>query len=420
MHRRFLPLFVLISLAALDSPARSADPRPWVTANLESLVQLYRHLHQTPELSTHEEKTAQRMAQELKALGAEVHTGIGGHGVVGFLKNGEGPTVMVRCDMDALPVTENTQLVYASKVRVKDDKGAETGVMHACGHDIHMTNLVGVARYLAAHKDQWKGTAMFSASRPRSAAKGPGRCSRPDCSRNFQKPDYALALHCDSKTAAGKVGYRAGYALANVDSVDITVRGRGGHGAYPHTTIDPIVLAARLILDLQTIVSREIKPTEPCVITVGSIHGGTKHNIIADTCHLELTVRSYTDEVRKQLLDGIKRKAKAVAAGSERPGADRDRLRRHARHVQQRPARGSPAPDAAEVRGQGKRSPRPRRRWGARTSANTAARACPASCSGWGQSMRSGSPATSVSTRSPRRSIRPSSIRTRKQRSPPA
>jgi hippurate hydrolase len=299
--------------------ARPADPRPWITANLDSLIQLYRHLHQTPELSSHEEKTAQRMAQELKSLGMEVHTNIGGHGVVGLLKNGDGPTAMLRCDLDALPVTENTQLVYASKVRVKDDKGLETGVMHACGHDIHMTNLVGVARYLAGHKDEWKGTAMFLCQPAEERGEGARKMLGAGLFTKIKKPDYALALHVDSRTPTGKIGYRAGYALANVDSVDITVRGRGGHGAYPHTTIDPIVLAARLILDLQTIVSREVKPTEACVITVGSIHGGTKHNIIGDTCHLELTVRSYSDEVRKQLLDGIKRKANAVAAGADAP-----------------------------------------------------------------------------------------------------
>ena len=316
---RLTVLLITGAFLVFIPPTRAADPLPWVTANLESLIQLYRHLHQTPELSLHEEKTSQRMAQELKDVGAEVHTLSGSFGVVGLLKNGPGPTVMVRCDMDALPVVEETQLVYASKVRVKDDKGSETGVMHACGHDIHMTNLVGVARYLAQHKDQWSGTAMFVCQPAEERGEGARKMLEAGLFTKFPKPDYALALHCDSKTATGKVGFKAGYALANVDSVDITVRGRGGHGAYPHTTIDPIVIAARLILDLQTIVSREIKPTEPGVITVGSIHGGTKHNIIADTCQLELTVRSYSDDVRKHLLDGIRRKANAAAASSGAP-----------------------------------------------------------------------------------------------------
>jgi hippurate hydrolase len=310
---------LVASIVALASPARAADVQSWVAANLESLIQLYRHLHQTPELSLHEEQTSERMAKELKDIGAEVHTRVGSFGVVGLLKNGAGPTVMVRCDMDALPVIEETQLVYASKVRVKDDKGLETGVMHACGHDIHMTNLIGVARYLAQHKDQWRGTAILVCQPAEERGEGARKMLAAGLFTRFPKPDYALALHCDSKTATGKVGFKAGYALANVDSVDITIRGRGGHGAYPHTTIDPIVIAARLVLDLQTIVSREIKPTEPSVITVGSIHGGTKHNIIGDTCQLELTVRSYSDDVRKHLLDAIRRKANAAAASSGAP-----------------------------------------------------------------------------------------------------
>jgi amidohydrolase len=318
MRRYALPVMFSLLFSVVAS-ARAADPAAWTNDHLDGLVELYRHLHQTPELSMHEDVTSQHMAKELKDLGAEVHTGVGGYGVVGLLKNGNGPTVMVRCDMDALPVIEETQLVYASKVRVKDDKGQETGVMHACGHDIHMTNLVGVGRYLAQHKDQWRGTVMLICQPAEERGEGARKMLAAGLFTRFPKPDFALALHCDSKTPTGKVGYRAGYALANVDSVDITVRGRGGHGAYPHTTIDPIVIAARLVLDLQTLVSREIKPTEPSVVTIGSIHGGTKHNIIADTCHLELTVRSYSDDVRKHLLDGIRRKANAAAASAAAP-----------------------------------------------------------------------------------------------------
>jgi hippurate hydrolase len=191
--------------------------------------------------------------------------------------------------------------------------------MHACGHDVHMTNLIGVARYLAANKDRWQGTAMFVCQPAEEMGDGAKKMIEAGLFSKIAKPKYALALHCDSKTPTGKVGYKAGYALANVDSVDITIRGRGGHGAYPHTTIDPVVQAARLVLDLQTIVSREIKPTEPSVITVGSIHGGTKHNIIAETCELQLTVRSYSEEVRRQLLAAIKRKALAAAASAGAP-----------------------------------------------------------------------------------------------------
>jgi hippurate hydrolase len=283
------------------------------------LTTLYKEFHANPEVSFHEKETARRLAAQLKEAGAEVTTGVGGHGVVAIIKNGEGPTVMVRTDLDALPVTEETNLVYASKVKVESADGSETGVMHACGHDIHMTNLVGVARFLAANKDQWQGTLMLIGQPAEERGAGARAMLDGGLFKRFTKPDFALALHVDSMLVAGKTGYRAGYALANVDSVDITVRGRGGHGAYPHATIDPIVEAARLVLDLQTIVSREVKPTEPAVITVGSIHGGTKHNIIGDDCHLQLTVRSYTPEVRKQLHDAIRRKALAAAQSSGAP-----------------------------------------------------------------------------------------------------
>jgi hippurate hydrolase len=282
------------------------------------LVELYRHFHSHPELSFFEKETAARLAKELRDVGGEVTEGVGGTGVVGVLKNGAGRTVLVRTDLDALPVTEQTGLAYASQVKVASDAG-ETGVMHACGHDIHITNLIGVARWFAAHKDKWKGTLIFIGQPAEERGSGAKKMLEDGLFTRFPKPDYCLALHVDSELATGKVGVRGGYALANTDSVDITLIGKGGHGAYPHTTIDPIVQAAQLVLSLQTIVSREIKPLEPCVITVGSIHGGTKHNIIGNDCHLQITVRSYTDEVRKQLHDGIVRRAKAVAAGAGAP-----------------------------------------------------------------------------------------------------
>jgi len=221
--------------------------------------------------------------------------------------------------MDALPVLEETGLPYASQVRVRDDHGATVGVMHACGHDMHMTNLVGAVRYLASHRQEWRGTlvAIFQPAEERGA--GAKAMIEAGLLAKFPRPHFAIAMHVAPDMPAGNVGYRAGYAQANVDSVDITVQGRGGHGAYPHTTIDPIVIAARLVLDLQTIVSREIKPIEPAVITVGSIHGGTKHNIIGGTCHLQLTVRSYSPEVRRQLLDAIRRKSLAAAASANAP-----------------------------------------------------------------------------------------------------
>jgi hippurate hydrolase len=191
--------------------------------------------------------------------------------------------------------------------------------MHACGHDVHITCLIGVARYLAANKDRWAGTAMFIGQPAEERGSGAKAMLDDGLFAEFKKPDYALALHVDAELPTGQLGYRAGYALANTDSIDITMKGKGGHGAYPHTTIDPVVLAAHLVLDLQTIVSREIAPIDPAVVTVGSIHGGTKHNVIGDTCHLQITVRSYKDEVRKHLHAAIKRKAAAVAAGAGAP-----------------------------------------------------------------------------------------------------
>jgi hippurate hydrolase len=312
---------LIAAALGLAAPLAAADPQKWLreSEQVPALVELYKELHQAPELSLHEMRTAARLADELRKVGIEVTTQAGGHGVVGLLKNGTGPTVMLRTDLDGLPIVEETQLPYASKVKTTDETGAEVGVMHACGHDIHITNLIGVARYLAANKSAWQGTVMFIGQPAEEFGSGARLMLDAGLFKKFPRPDYALALHVDSTLAAGRVGYRAGYSLANVDSVDITLKGRGGHGAFPHTTIDPIVEAARLVLDLQTIVGREIKPTEPAVITVGSIHGGTKHNIIGDTCHLQLTVRSYSDKVRKHLLAAIRRKALATAASSGAP-----------------------------------------------------------------------------------------------------
>ncbi len=315
----WLTLGFIAAVLAFSAVARAEKPSRWVADNLDELVSLYRHLHQHPELSFQEEQTAKRLADELRLLGIEVTANIGGHGVVGILNNGTGPTLMLRADMDALPVVEETGLVYASQVRVASTDGTSVGTMHACGHDIHMTNLVGVARYLAANKSAWQGTVMFVFQPAEERGAGAKSMLEDGLFERFKKPDFALALHVDSTLATGKLGYRAGFALANVDSVDITMYGRGGHGAYPHTTVDPIVQSAQLIVDLQSIVSREIAPIEPAVITVGSIHGGTKHNIIGNECHLQLTVRSYAEEVRKHLLAAIERKAKAVAVSFRAP-----------------------------------------------------------------------------------------------------
>jgi hippurate hydrolase len=231
---------------------------------------------------------------------------------------------MLRADMDALPVAEETNLPYASKVRTTDARGATVPVMHACAHDLHMTNLVGVARYLAAHRERWSGTVVFLFQPAEETGAGAEAMLTDGLLDRIPRPHFAVALHVASDLATGKINYRPGYALANVDSMDIVIKGRGGHGASPETTIDPIVIAARLILDLQTIVSREVKPIDPAVVTVGSIHGGFKHNIISDECRLQLTLRSLTPEVRTQLQDAVRRKALAAAAsaGASEPSVE--------------------------------------------------------------------------------------------------
>jgi hippurate hydrolase len=304
------------------SPAHAAAVRDKVAADCPSLEDLYKHLHAHPDLSYHEQKSAARMAKELRELGFTVTEHVGGHGVVGVLKNGDGPTVLVRTDLDALPVVEATGLPYASKVTARDKDGNEVGVMHACGHDMHMTCWVGTARVLAALKDHWRGTLVFIGQPAEEVGAGARSMLDGGLFTNFPRPDYALALHCDSFQPHGTVAFTEGLALANVDSVDILVKGKGGHGSAPHTTIDPIVLAARIILDLQTLVSRETNPTDPAVVSVGSIHGGAKHNVIPNEVKLKITVRSTKDAVRKQLLDGIKRVAEAAAAGARAPAPE--------------------------------------------------------------------------------------------------
>jgi hippurate hydrolase len=312
----FLVMLIGISTVRADKPVAAED---WIDAEYPKLLELYHWLHQNPELSFQEKETAAKLAELWRADGYEVTTKVGGHGIVGLLKNGDGPTVMLRTDLDALPVTEQTQLPYASTKRVEIAGGGTTGVMHACGHDIHMTNLVGTARYLAQHKDQWSGTLMLIGQPAEERGAGARAMLADELFTRFPKPDFAVALHTSDNKPAGTVALMPGYALANVDSVDITVKGRGGHGSAPHTTIDPVIQAAELIVSLQTIVSREVKPTEPAVVTVGSIHGGTKHNIIGNDCHLQLTVRSYSDRIRNQVLSAIDRKAKAIAQGYGAP-----------------------------------------------------------------------------------------------------
>ena len=280
---------------------------------------LYRDLHQHPELSNKEQETAAKLASGLRQLGYEVTTGVGGTGVVGVLKNGPGPTVMLRTELDALPVTEATGLPFASTVRTKDGSGAEVGVMHACGHDVHMAAWMSTARVMAGDRSRWSGTLVLVGQPAEELIAGAKAMLKDGLFTRFPKPDYALAVHDDARLPAGVVGYHAGPILTNADSVDITVFGRGGHGARPEATVDPVVLAARIVLALQTIVSRENSPFDPAVITVGTIHGGTKNNIIPDEVKLQLTVRSFTQPVRERLLAAIRRNVKAEAAAADAP-----------------------------------------------------------------------------------------------------
>ena len=302
----------LVLLLALASPIDVMALEP-------SLQALYRELHRAPELSNHETKTAARMATELRAVGAEVTTGVGGHGVVGVLRGGAGPTLLLRTDLDALPVREETGLPYSSRVTTKDDDGKTVSVMHACGHDLHMTAWIGAARWLGANKSRWRGTLVFVGQPAEERGTGAARMLAAGLYQRFPRPDHALALHISAELPAGAVGLVAGYALASVDSVDVTIHGRGGHGAYPHKAVDPVVIAARVVMALQTLVSRENNPLDPAVVTVGSIHGGAKHNVIPDEVRLQLTVRSYADPVRRALIAGIRRIAEAEASAAGAP-----------------------------------------------------------------------------------------------------
>jgi amidohydrolase len=331
---RFCYFSPAIILMVLVGPAPAAEPdkdklkgrtgevEKRLGAEFESLQALYKSLHAHPELSLQEEKSSARLAKELRDAGFEVTEKVGGYGVVGVLKNGPGPTVLVRTDMDALPVTEATGLPYASKERARDKAGNEVGVMHACGHDMHMTCFTGTARVLASMKDRWSGTLVFIGQPAEEIGTGARLMLEAGLFKKFPKPDYCLALHCDPNHPHGHVSFTEGLALANVDSVDILVKGMGGHGAAPHTTVDPVVLSARIILDLQTIVSRETNPTDPVVVTVGSIHGGTKHNIIPNEVKLQVTVRTTKDATRKHTLEAIERIAKAAAKGANAPEPD--------------------------------------------------------------------------------------------------
>lgn len=314
-----------VSAAALILPGRvgAGAPLPPSLSGLDavypSLDALYRDLHQNPELSLHEEKTAAKLAARLRALGFEVTEHVGGAGIVGVLRNGSGPTLLVRTELDALPVQEATGLPYASTVTSKDAAGTAVPVMHACGHDVHMTSWIGAAALLANTRGNWRGTLLFVGQPAEEIGQGAKLMVADGLFKRFPHPDFSIAIHDSGFYAAGEVAIVSGFTMANVDMVDITIYGKGGHGALPQLTVDPVVIAAQTVMALQTIVAREVNPLDPAVVTVGSIHGGTKHNVIPDEVKLQLTVRSYKPEVQKQILTAIERIAKAEAAGARAP-----------------------------------------------------------------------------------------------------
>lgn len=297
----------LLMASCLSAPLLANDIRQEVAGDYAYLEKLFVDFHKNPELSFRETRTAGKIADELKALGFEVTTGVAGTGVVAKLKNGDGPLVMVRADMDGLPVRENTGLEYQSTVTQTDMNGNEMPVMHACGHDMHVTSLIGTARRLVAHKDEWSGTLMLVGQPAEEVISGAKAMIKDDIFKRFGVPDYALALHVAAGVPAGKVVYKPGIMFSSSDSVHITVHGVGTHGASPHQGKDPIVIGAQIVNALQTLVSREISPLSPGVVTVGTFHAGTKNNIISDEAKLTLTVRSNDEEVRHKLLQGIKR-----------------------------------------------------------------------------------------------------------------
>ncbi len=319
------PLRLVIACLTLATSAAQAVAPVDSKAPLDSqeLMAHYRYLHSHPELSLQEEKTAAYLAKQLTAMGFEVSTGIGGHGLVARLENGDGPTLMYRADMDGLPIPEDTGLPFASQATGVIPSGDEVPVMHGCGHDVHMTVLLGVASEMMARRDDWQGTLLLVGQPAEELGAGAQAMLEDGLYQRFGVPDANLALHVNATLPVGQIGYVSGYALANVDEVDITVYGRGGHGAYPHTTRDPVVMAAQIVLGLQTIISREVSPLDSAVITVGSIHGGTKHNIISDEVNMQLTVRSYSDESRAMLLRRIEEVSQGIARTA---GMPEDRL----------------------------------------------------------------------------------------------
>ena len=316
MKLRRFSLFLAIGTCAWAQ--QQSTPKE-VSAVYPEAQALYLDIHQSPELSSHETQTAAKLAKRLREAGYEVTEHVGGTGIVAILKNGAGPTIMLRTELDALPVEEKTGLPYASKVHAKDDAGRDVPVMHACGHDVHMASLFGTAKIMAETKNTWHGTLMLVGQPAEETIGGAEGMVKDGLFTRFPRPDVAVALHVGNQLPAGQVGVIPGIYDTNADSIRITIYGKGGHGSAPHTAIDPIVIAARTILALQTIPSREVKPGETAVITVGYIQAGTKNNIIPDQAEMGLTVRSYKSEIRKQVLAAITRVTKAEAMAANAP-----------------------------------------------------------------------------------------------------
>jgi hippurate hydrolase len=315
--RLTVPAFLAALPLLSATPAFAQDIAGTIRADMPGLMELYRDLHAHPELSEQEVQTSAKLAAKVKAMGFTVTPKVGGNGVVAVLKNGAGPVLLIRADMDGLPVVEQTGLPFASKMKATTGDGIESGVMHACGHDTHMTAWIETAKLLSTMKDKWSGTLVMILQPAEETGRGARLMLEDGLFTRFPHPTHALAFHDAANFEAGKIAYTPGYTLANVDSVDIVVKGVGGHGAYPHMVKDPIVLGARIVTSLQTLVSREQDPQDPAVVTVGSFRAGAKHNIVPDEATLLLTVRSYSDETRARLIEGIKRIARgeAIAAG---------------------------------------------------------------------------------------------------------
>lgn len=290
----------------------------YLKADLDNLVSFYKKRHQNPEISLMEKETSKDLAAELRKAGYTVTENIGGYGIVGILKNGEGPQILYRTDMDALPMAEKTNLDYASKITT-DYNGSIVGTMHSCGHDMHMTTLLGTARAMAEMKDQWSGTLMLIGQPAEEIGAGAKAMLDDGLYQRFGVPDYGVGLHSSPSIPAGQVGFGKGYTMANTEMIDINVFGQGAHGASPHMSIDPVVIASMIVMDLQTIVSRNLKPTESAVVTVGAIQGGVKHNIIPDEVTLKLTVRTYSEEVRQMVHRRIREISKGVAIAAGLP-----------------------------------------------------------------------------------------------------